>query len=78
MTIKNEAVAVFSHPKSIQVGRGRILWGTSTIPTLEGPYEKKYLFEGWVLPGGERTTDPEVALAWATYIDENYVRKSRK
>ena len=30
----------------------------------------QYFKEGWVLPGGERTTDEKVAIEWAKWIDE--------
>ena len=55
---------LFVHPANIQYGKGRILWGTKT--------EKrgKVFEEGWVLPGGERTTDPKIAFAYAQWINE--------
>lgn len=49
----------FNHPKNITIGVGRIIWAGKC-----GLIE-----EGWVLPGGRRTTDFDEALAMAFTID---------
>ena len=50
----------FSHPNNITVGKGRIIWAPSVGP---------FIPEGWVLPGGLRTTDRDEAWAAAMGID---------
>jgi hypothetical protein len=61
----------FRHPKNIQVGVGRILWGTACRP-LNGYYCdgvcKGAAEAGWVLPGGRRTTNRSEAEAAARWI----------
>ena len=44
--------ALFSHPKNIQIGEGRILWAPATTDTSGRVHP-----EGWILPGGHRTQD---------------------
>ena len=65
-TIKDndDGARVFADGRSIIVGQGRILWGTATQTSRNMEYK-----EGWVLPGGQRTTDFEVAQAYARWID---------
>lgn len=61
---KDDGARVFADGRSIVIGKGRILWGTATYTSRNMRYE-----EGWVLPGGQRTTDFEVAQAYARWID---------
>jgi hypothetical protein len=60
----DDGVRVFADGRNISVGKGRILWGTATQTSRNMVYE-----EGWVLPGGQRTRDYDVALAYARWID---------
>jgi hypothetical protein len=46
------------------MGKGRILWGTATQTSRNLIVE-----EGWVLPGGQRTKNYDVAQAYARWID---------
>jgi len=62
---QEDGFKVFLDFRNIQIGKGRILWGTET---QNG--KMQYFKEGWVLPGGERTTDEKVAIEWAKWIDE--------
>ncbi len=62
---QEDGFKVFLDFRNIQIGKGRILWGTET---QNG--KMQYFKEGWVLPGGERTTDEKVAIEWAQWIDE--------
>ena len=62
---QEDGFKVFLDFRNIQIGKGRILWGTET---QNG--QMQYFKEGWVLPGGERTTDEKVAIEWAKWIDE--------
>ncbi len=66
-TIKDndDGARVFADGRNLSVGRGRILWGTATQTSRNMVYE-----EGWVLPGGRRTKNLDVALAYARWIDE--------
>ena len=59
-----DGARIFADTRNMTVRRGRILWGTAT---QTGPGE--IVGEGWVLPGGQRTRDPDVARAWARWID---------
>ena len=61
---KDDGARVFADGRSISVGKGRILWGTATQTS-----RNEIVGEGWVLPGGQRTTDFEVAQAYARWID---------
>lgn len=66
---KEEGKQMFHHARNIEVGRGRILWGTATeVKNTYGITLR--LPEGWVLPGGARTKDPNVALMRANWINE--------
>ena len=56
--------AVFADSRNITIGRGRILWGTATQTN-----RREIVEEGWVLPGGHRTRNREVAEAFARWID---------
>jgi len=62
---KDDGARVFADGRSISIGKGRILWGTATQTSRNMIVE-----EGWVLPGGQRTKDFEVAQAYARWIDE--------
>jgi hypothetical protein len=57
--------ASFYHPRNISYGRGRILWAKAAT-CCSGILHP----EGWVLPGGERTQNRNVAQAAAIAIDE--------
>jgi hypothetical protein len=56
---------IFMDGRNIQVGNGRILWGSETQVG-----SGKRFKEGWVLPGGFRTRDEDEARAWAKWINE--------
>lgn len=60
----NDAFAVFDNPKNVVVGCGRVCWGEACYPADSPPVDA-----GWVLPGGRRTQDIEVALDMAALID---------
>lgn len=65
----NDGSKMFEHARNIQIGKGRILWGTAVeVKNQYGASVK--LPEGWVLPGGGRTKDHNVARAWAEWIDQ--------
>ena len=53
----------YNHPKNITVGNGRVIWGQA----IDGQPE------GWVLPGGEHTTDEDRARAVAHAIHAHSV-----
>lgn len=57
--------ASFDHPKNIEIGKGRVIWaeGKTCAAGIHHP-------EGWVLPGGLRTRDSDVAHAAAATINE--------
>lgn len=61
---ERDGSSVFYHPKNIRFGFGRIVYGSRTL-SAEGAVVE----EGWVLPGGSRTADHEVALQAAQQID---------
>lgn len=62
---EGDGARIFADARNMIVGRGRILWGTAT-QTGTG----LICSEGWVLPGGQRTRDPDVAREYAKWIDE--------
>ena len=62
---KDDGARVFADGRNLAVGKGRILWGTATQTSRNMVYE-----EGWVLPGGQRTKNYDVAQAYASWIDE--------
>jgi hypothetical protein len=66
-------IASFYHPKNITSGFGRIVFAKATT-TLAG----HYMPEGWVLPGGQRTSDEARAKRCADSIDEVVRRSSRR
>lgn len=66
---KDDGARVFADGRSITIGKGRILWGTATQTSRNMIVE-----EGWVLPGGQRTKDFEVAQAYARWIDSQCKR----
>ena len=61
----------FWDPRSITVGEGRILWAHATIA------DGKYWPDGYCLPGGTRTADPQRARRVAAEIDR-ITRGARK
>jgi len=61
----NDGAKVFADGRNLQVGKGRILWGTATETS-----KRQIVGEGWVLPGGQRTRDPDVARVWAAWIND--------
>lgn len=65
-----DGARMFADGRNMTVGRGRILWGTAT-QTNRG----EIVEEGWVLPGGRRTRNPDVARAFAKWIDEQTRRR---
>jgi len=54
----------FHHANNLQYGRGHLLWA-GALHRDNGVQ----LPEGWVLPGGRRTQNPEEALLVAKNID---------
>lgn len=58
---------VFSSPKNVQIGMGRILWAP------EGTFHGVLHPAGWVIPGGRRTNSYSEALLAAQWIDR-YIR----
>jgi len=66
-TIKDndDGARVFADARNLSVGKGRILWGTATQTG-----RNEIISEGWVLPGGQRTRNIDVALSYARWIDE--------
>ena len=65
MTPIDDGRKVFEDARNLEYGQARILYGTATETAARGKYE-----EGWVLPGGTRTADFEVAHAAVQWIDE--------
>ncbi len=61
----DDGARVFADGRNLSVGKGRILWGTATQTSRNMVYE-----EGWVLPGGQRTKNYDVAQTYASWIDE--------
>ena len=59
--IEQRISGVFDHPDNITLGKGRVIWAPSCGP---------FIPEGWVLPGGLRTTDIAGASAMAQLIDQ--------
>lgn len=55
----------FDDKRNIHFATGRIIWARACRPVIGNT---KYFPEGWVLPGGERTTDRERALQAVHYI----------
>lgn len=62
---ERDGFKVYMDGRNIQIGHGRILWGTATETGNRKVYQ-----EGWVLPGGFRTRDEDEARAWAKWINE--------
>jgi hypothetical protein len=59
----SSASEVYYHPQNLEVGLGRILWGTATeVNGIHYP-------QGWVLPGGRRTQSESIARQAAEYIN---------
>lgn len=62
----------FDHPNDISIGRARIVYEKDVLK-YEGkhPAHQGHVFlEGWVLPGGIRTRDRELAEEAARNIDK--------
>ena len=62
-----DGAKVFEHPKNITVGTGRVLYAERGYTRALG-----VLPAGWVLPGGERTTDEALARMVAANIDKRF------
>jgi hypothetical protein len=56
---------IFSHPKNIMVGSGRVLYANAVVDVSGNAHP-----EGWVLPGGRRTKDAEAAHRAAMLIND--------
>jgi len=56
---------VFQHPMNLRDGNGRIIWGPATIDRF-GVHHPA----GWVLPGGKRTQNRDIALTAAFNISK--------
>jgi hypothetical protein len=56
---------IFSHPKNILVGSGRVPYANAVVDVSGNAHP-----EGWVLPGGRRTKDSAVAHNAALLINE--------
>jgi hypothetical protein len=63
--IQDKEIGRFTHELNITIGKGRIIWGDAGTDQFGTPFH-----EGWVLPGGQRTTDKEVARLMALTIDK--------
>lgn len=68
----DDGTRVFADGRNMSVGKGRILWGTATQTS-----RNEIVGEGWVLPGGQRTRDPDVAKAYARWIDDQFRARVR-
>lgn len=68
----DDGTRVFADGRNLSVGKGRILWGTATQTSRH-----EIVGEGWVLPGGQRTRDPDVARAYAVWIDAQCRARAR-
>lgn len=55
---------VFEHPFNITIGQAQVRWGTPTTDMHGVKHEA-----GWVLPGGQRTQNRDVAETVAANID---------
>lgn len=58
-------IAVFDDPKNITAGRARVIYAKACTPIRSS----SDLPEGWVLPGGIRTTDKHEATAYAVRLN---------
>ena len=72
MNLDKEPTAPYTHPKNIYIGMGRILWSDYVIDGNGKAHQ-----EGWVLPGGKRTTDEAKARAVAGKINANHIGSQR-
>jgi hypothetical protein len=69
----------FNDPRDIQIGYGRIIWAESLEYKGKNPkYVGRNLLAGWVLPGGERTQDKDIAERMAMTIDDKFQRRQYK
>jgi|DEB19_MinimDraft_3_1074340.scaffolds.fasta_scaffold10664_5 hypothetical protein len=75
--VKKEAFR-FNDLRDIQIGYGRIIWAESLDYRGRNPnYVGRNLLAGWVLPGGERTQDKDIAERAAMAIDDQFQRKQK-
>jgi len=73
-------MSVRKQQDDIGYGYGVILWGAA-ITELEIPevgYYRRAQPAGWVLPGGERTTNRQKALRAAMAIRDEFIRLNRR
>lgn len=63
-SLNERTLAQFDHPHNVQVGQGRVIFAEACTPLGAAPCER-----GWVLPGGQRTTNRGIALLVAERID---------
>lgn len=63
-----KAIAVFNHPHNVQVGQGRVIFAEPCVSTGGVVHER-----GWVLPGGQRTTNRVIAELVASRINLAHV-----
>ena len=59
---------IFTHPKNITIGVGRVIWALKTQDATGINHP-----DGWVLPGGQRTTSREIAEAVARNINSHAI-----
>lgn len=57
--------APFTDPRNITVGNARVIWAQETRTTSGGLCP-----DGWVLPGGLRTTNRDEAHQMAVHMDQ--------
>lgn len=60
--------AVFEDPRNITVGAGRVIYALATTD-----HAGRYHPEGWVLPGGARTSSKARATRVATNINRSRI-----
>ena len=63
-------VSVFDDPRNVQCGKARVIWAEQTTITHRGQVGKgEALPAGWVLPGGNRVLDRQLAVDAAVIVD---------
>ena len=68
---REEAHFRFTDPRDITIGEGRIIYSEAfEYRGKHGPLLGHKFIEGWVLPGGERTTNRAEAESAAAAINE--------
>lgn len=76
---KAEAGFRFTDPRDITIGAGRVIYAEALEYRGEhGPLRGQKLIEGWVLPGGTRTSNHAEAEAAAVAIDQAVQRHQNK